>query len=117
MANQNDIKITKSSGNVFADLEIPDAEEYLLKAELARQISNIIKKKKLKQKDAADLLKVDQPKISALSCGKLSGFSLERLLRFLVILNQDINIIIKPHVARIAKNSFPKHIYVEYITT
>lgn len=84
----------------------------MLKAELARQISNIIKKRKLKQKDAANLLGIDQPKISALSCGKLSGFSVERLLRFLVILNYDIFITIKPHDKKIAKKSFAKHIHV-----
>lgn len=72
-----------SSGNVFADLGLPDSGELLAKAELARQINNIITSKKLTQTAAAALLGVDQPKISALSKGKLTGFSLERLFRFL----------------------------------
>lgn len=83
---------TKSSGNVFADLEIQNPEEMLTKAELARQINNLIDQKKLTQNAAADLLGIDQPKVSALSRGKLSGFSLERLFKFLNILGQNITI-------------------------
>ena len=75
-----------SSGNVFADLELSYPEERLAKAELAYQINNLIQKKKLTQIAAAELLDIDQPKISALSTGKLSGFSLEMLSRFLNIL-------------------------------
>ncbi len=86
----------ESSGNVFADLGFPDAEEMLAKAELARQINNLIKKKKLTQIQAAELLDIDQPKISLLSQGKLSGFSLERLFRFLTILGHDITIEVAP---------------------
>lgn len=89
-------KFEQSSGNVFADLNIPNSEEYLAKAELARQINCVIKKKKLTQQEAAHILKVDQPKISALASGKLSGFSLERLFRFLNELGQDVDINIKP---------------------
>ena len=81
-----------SSGNVFTDLELQDAQELLTKAELARQINTLIKKNKLTQIKAAKLLDIDQPKISALSQGKLTGFSLERLLRFLTILGQNITI-------------------------
>jgi predicted XRE-type DNA-binding protein len=81
-----------SSGNVFADLGLPNPEEMLAKADLASQINDIIKKRKLTQVKAAKLLEVDQPKISLLAQGKLSGFSLERLFRFLNILGQDITI-------------------------
>lgn len=81
-----------SSGNVFADLGLPDAEEMLAKADLAIQINAIIKEKKLTQVEAARLLGVDQPKISLLTQGKLSGFSLERLFKFLNILGQSITI-------------------------
>ncbi|MFH1831723.1 MAG: helix-turn-helix transcriptional regulator, partial [bacterium] len=76
-------KFEQSSGNVFADLGLPNPEEALAKAELARQINFVIKKQKLTQKEAALLLGIDQPKISALISGRLSGFSLERLFRFL----------------------------------
>jgi predicted XRE-type DNA-binding protein len=87
---------TVSSGNIFADLGFPDAEERMAKVNLAVQINTLIKSKKLTQKQAAELLDIDQPKISALSTGKLAGFSLERLFRFLTILGQDIVINITP---------------------
>ncbi|HEV2917066.1 MAG TPA: helix-turn-helix transcriptional regulator [Candidatus Babeliales bacterium] len=85
-----------SSGNVFADLELPDSSELLAKAELARRINAIIKQKDITQAEAAKLLDIDQPKISALHKGRLSGFSLERLFRFLNILGQDITIRVLP---------------------
>ena len=84
-----------SSGNVFADLGSPRAEEALAKAELAQKIIDIIRARRLTQHQAAQLLKVDQPKISALTRGRLSGFSIDRLLRFLMLLGQDIEITVK----------------------
>jgi predicted XRE-type DNA-binding protein len=90
------IEIEKSSGNVFLDLGLPNPEEKLVKSDLAIQIIKLIKNKELNQQEAASLLGIDQPKISALSRGRLSGFSVERLFKFLSILNQEIEIIIKP---------------------
>jgi predicted XRE-type DNA-binding protein len=90
-----EIKIQQSSGNVFADLELPNPEEMLTKAELARQISQIITKRHLTQVEAAELLGIDQPKVSALIRGKLSGFSTERLFRFLNALGRDVEIVVK----------------------
>ena len=95
-SNLVDLEYETSSGNVFADLGIENPEEALLKAELALQINEIISRKKLTQKSAAAVLGVDQPKISALMNGKLSGFSIERLFRFLNDLGQDITINIQP---------------------
>lgn len=86
----------ESSGNVFADLGFENPEEALAKSELARQIAKLIKKKKLTQKKVADILGIDQPKISALIHGRLRSFSLERLIRFLNELGQDVSIIISP---------------------
>ena len=100
-------KFEYSSGNVFADLHVPNPEEALAKAELARQIYRVIKKKRLTQKQAALALGVDQPKISALISGKLSGFSLERLFRFLNELGQDVTIKVKPK-SRTRKKGFFK---------
>lgn len=94
MNKKNDYTI--SSGNIFADLGFPDAEERMAKVNLALQINALIKRKKLTQIQAAKLLDIDQPKISALATGKLAGFSLERLFRFLTILGQDITINITP---------------------
>ena len=84
-----------SSGNVFADLGFPQAEEMMTKAVLAHRISGIIKERGLTQAEAAKALGVDQPKISALRRGRLSGFSLERLLRFLLLLGRDVEIVVK----------------------
>lgn len=92
----NNLIVTPSTGNVFKDLGFTDAETMALKAELATKISSIIKRKHLSQGQAAEVLGIDQPKVSALIRGKLSGFSLERLLRFLTILGKDIHILVKP---------------------
>lgn len=90
------ITVTKSSGNVFADLRVEAAEEALAKAELAHAISMIIAKRHLTQGKAARRLGIDQPKVSALVRGRLTGFSMDRLLRFLVALDRDVEIVIKP---------------------
>jgi predicted XRE-type DNA-binding protein len=111
----DDIEIEESSGNVFADLELPNPEECLVKADLAIQINKLIKSRKLKQNEAAKLLRLDQPKISALNRGRLSGFSVERLFKFLSILDQDIEIVIKPHHSR--ENHSVPHIHVKYANT
>jgi predicted XRE-type DNA-binding protein len=95
----------KSSGNVFADQGMPGAEERLAKAELARQIELIIKKKRLTQERAAKILGISQPKVSALLHGKLAGFSMDRLLKFLMALDQDIEIRIKSKPSRIRRKA------------
>ena len=93
MANKKDYIV--GSGNVFADLGYPRPEEAAAKAELAHKITQIIERRRLTQAEAAELLDVDQPKISALRRGKLSGFSLDRLVRFLVLLGNDVQIVVK----------------------
>ncbi len=80
---------------MFADLGLPKAEEALAKAELAQKITALIERRRLTQAKAAQLLGVDQPKISALKRGRLSGFSLERLVRFLILLGSDVEIVVK----------------------
>lgn len=84
------------SGNVFADLGLPDAEELKAKSELVMEIIQIIEDRGLKQAEAAEIMGIDQPKVSALVRGKLGGFSLERLYRFLNALGRDIEIVVKP---------------------
>jgi predicted XRE-type DNA-binding protein len=90
-----EIKVQFSSGNVFADLGLENSDELLVKAELARKISSIITKQHITQAKAAELLGIDQPKISALINGKLSGFSTVRLFRFLNALGRDVEIVVK----------------------
>jgi predicted XRE-type DNA-binding protein len=84
-----------SSGNVFADLGLPNPEEALAKAELANKIAVLIADRRLTQAKAAKLLGIDQPKVSMLLRGRLTGFSLERLMRFLLLLGQDIKITVQ----------------------
>ena len=84
------------SGNVYADLGFADAEEMLIKAELAQKIGDILRAQRLTQIQAAELLGIDQPKVSALLCGRLSRFSIEKLMQFLLLLGRDVSITIKP---------------------
>ena len=85
----------ESTGNVFADLGLPRPDEALAKAELAQKIVAIIHERRLTQTDAAVILGIDQPKVSTLMRGRLSGFSIERLLRFLLLLGRDVEITVK----------------------
>jgi predicted XRE-type DNA-binding protein len=90
------IRVSRGSTNVFADLNIDEAGEALAKAKLAAQIGDVVAKEGLTQAQAAELLGVDQPKISALRRGRLAGFSLDRLVRFVVLLGHDVEIVVKP---------------------
>ncbi len=89
------IAATRGSTNVFADLGLADPEEALAKAQLVSRISDLIKQRRLTQRDAAALLGIDQPNVSRLLRGQLSGFSYERLLRFLNALGCDVEIVVK----------------------
>jgi|SRR5262245_2100768 predicted XRE-type DNA-binding protein len=89
------ITIEQGSGNVFADLGYPNAEEALTKARLAQRITAVLEKKRLTQIQAAQLLGIDQPKVSKLLRGQLREFSTERLFRFLTALDQDVEIVIR----------------------
>lgn len=89
------IPVTEGSGNVFADLGAADAGEELAKAQLASAIRQAIQRRRLNQTKAAGLMRLDQPKVSALMNGRLGGFSSERLMRFLTALGQDVEIVVK----------------------
>lgn len=84
------------SGNVFADLGLPDAKELLLKSEIVAELARLLKSRKLSQAKAAALVGVAQPDLSNLLSGKLRGFSVERLLRMIAALGRDIEIVVKP---------------------
>jgi predicted XRE-type DNA-binding protein len=88
------------SGNIFKDIGVPHAEEHLVKAQLVFKIDAILKKRGLKQVEAAALFGVRQPDISKMLRGEFRQFSVERLLRFLVALDQDVEIVVKPHRRR-----------------
>ena len=95
-------RVVPSSGNVFADLGLPNAEEKQTKVRLAVAINEIIRRQQLSQTAAARRLKVNQPKVSALQNFQLQGFSVERLMRFLTALDRDIEIVIH-HKSRAGK--------------
>ena len=88
------------SRNVFKDIGVPNAEEHLVKAQLVFKIDKIMKDRGLKQVDAADLFGIRQPDVSKMLRGEFRQFSVERLLRFLVALDQDVAIVVKPHSDR-----------------
>src|SRR5688572_23081392 len=99
--------ITRGTRNVFADLGYPDAAERQAKLRLAYALNQILEHRKLSQAEAASVLGVTQPKVSALRHYKLAGFSVERLMNLLTALDQDIEIVIKrkPRSRRTARIS------------
>lgn len=99
-----EIEVIESSGNVYADLDFNNAEEMMAKAKLAVLIRDIIKERNLTQKNAAKIIGIDQPKVSAILRGHLSGFTIDRLFRFLMAFGMDIIIEVRPHIP---KTSFP----------
>jgi predicted XRE-type DNA-binding protein len=84
-------KVTPSSGNVFADMGLEDADELLIKADLAIAIAGIIKQRGLSQTTAAGVLGIDQPKVSRIVRGDLYGFSIDQLIRLLGVLGQKVS--------------------------
>ncbi len=88
-------QVIRSSGNVFADLGLPDAVELDTKARLCAALNRIVERKRLTQAVVAAALGINQPKVSALLHYKLEGFSVERLMHFLVALGQDVQILVK----------------------
>jgi len=87
--------VTRGTGNVFADLGFPHADERQAKLRLAYTLNQVIEERKLRQADAAKVLGVTQPKVSALRHYKLAGFSVERLMNLLTALDQDVEIVIR----------------------
>lgn len=90
------IDYTKSSGNVFADSGLPDADMRQAKADLARRIRGIVRERGLTQAQAGEILDLRQPKVSALMRGLLSGFSLERLVSLLKAFEHSVEIVVMP---------------------
>jgi predicted XRE-type DNA-binding protein len=100
MATRKNSTVTASSGNVFADLGLLNAEELDTKVRLAAFLNAILASRKLTQTEAARLLGVNQPKVSALKGYKLEGFSVERLMHFATALEHDVVIEIRPHATK-----------------
>ncbi len=94
------IQAEMGSDNIFADIGLPNPEEHLLKAQLVVKITGLMKERGLKQREAADIFGITQPDVSKMLRGDFRQFSVERLMRFLVALGQDVEIVIKPHRSR-----------------
>ena len=90
------VRFERGSGNVFADLGLPNPELALAKARLVQRIREIIAERRLTQARAAELLGIDQPKVSALVRGRVEGYTYDRLFRFLNALGQRIEITLRP---------------------
>src|SRR5438874_10292135 len=91
------VPIDRGSGNVFADLGLPNPDLALAKAQLVQRVRDVIAERKLTQVRAAALLGLDQPKVSALVRGRVEGYSIDRLLRFLTALGQRVEITVRPN--------------------
>jgi predicted XRE-type DNA-binding protein len=89
-------EIIEGTGNVFADLGLSDATDRQTKTRLAMAVNAILKERRLKQTDAATILGIPQPKVSALANYRLDHFSVEKLMSFLNALDQDVEIVIRP---------------------
>lgn len=94
-ATIDDITIEQGSGNPYADLGYPNADDMLVKAELARQIAQIIKGRRLTQQQAANLLGMTQPKLSEMLRGRFRGISQTKMIECLNHLGRDVNIVVK----------------------
>lgn len=90
------VTVTESSGNVFADLGLPNADQELMKARLTLQICRIINDRGLTQTEAGKILGIPQPHVSALARNRAGNFSVGRLLDFLTALGQDVEITLRP---------------------
>jgi predicted XRE-type DNA-binding protein len=91
------IEINKGSGNIFADLDLPNPEQRLLKASIVAELFRLIKDRGLTQVKAAKLVGISQPDLSHLLRGDFDDYSAERLMKMLTVFEQDIEIVMKPH--------------------
>ena len=91
------VVVEASSGNIFADLGLPDAEETQLKSQIVIVLHRLIKARQLTQSTAAKLIGIGQPDLSHILRGQFRGWSVERLMRMLTVFEQDIEITVRPH--------------------
>ena len=100
-----DISITEGGPNVFADLGLPDADELLVKAQLALRIARIVRERRLTQSHAAALIGLPQPKLSNMLRGRFHGISEDKMMRCLAALGQDVTVTVSPAKAGLGKVS------------
>lgn len=89
--------IAAGSGNIFADLNVPDAETHFLKAQIVSEIYRLTKERKLTQVRAGKRMGISQPEVSRMFKGHFREYSIDRLMEFLTTFDRDVEIVIKPH--------------------
>jgi predicted XRE-type DNA-binding protein len=94
--NKRVVRVTEGSGNIFADLGLPNPEQELLKAQLTLQIYSLLKDNGMTQVEIAKILRVRQPQVSLLMRNRAGNFSVGRLVEFLTALRQDVEITVRP---------------------
>jgi predicted XRE-type DNA-binding protein len=92
----NNVRAERSTGNVFADIGLPEPQQELLKAKLTLQLYRLIKQRGITQTEAGKILGIKQPHVSALMRNRSGIFSVERLMDFLTALGQDVQITVRP---------------------
>lgn len=95
MSRHAEADVSTSSGNAFRDLGLTRADEKKTKIRLALAVNDVVRERGLTQQEAAKLLQITQPKVSALARFRLEGFSVERLMNFLNALGRDVEIVIR----------------------
>lgn len=94
--HKNVARVTEGSGNVFADIGLPNPEQEMLKAQLTLQIYRILNGHGMTQVEIAKILGVQQPQVSLLMRNRAGNFSVGRLMEFLTALRQDVEITVRP---------------------
>ncbi len=91
------IKVVTGSGNIFADLGLPDADTHFLKAQIVSEIYRLCNERKLTQAQAGKLMGITQPEVSRMFKGNFREYSIDRLMGFLTSFDRDVEIVVKPH--------------------
>jgi predicted XRE-type DNA-binding protein len=91
------VKVELGSGNIFADLGLPDAEAHFLKAQIVSEIYRLTNERKLTQAQAGRRMGISQPEVSRMFKGNFREYSIDRLMGFLTSFDRDVEIVVKPH--------------------
>jgi len=98
------VEVHESIGNIFADLNLPDADNHFLKAEIVAELYRLINERKLTQAKAGSIMGVSQPEVSRLFKGNFREYSIERLMTFLTAFDRDVEIVSRPRAKHARKS-------------
>jgi predicted XRE-type DNA-binding protein len=91
------VKVEVGSGNIFADLGLPDADTHFLKAQIVSEIYRLTNERKLTQAQTGKLMCITQPEVSRMFKGQFREYSVDRLMGFLTSFDRDVEIVVRPH--------------------